>query len=57
MIKTQSQEKIKIFRSDNGREYFNKVLGDFFSEKGTVHQSSYIDTPQENGITNRKTPS
>lgn len=30
MVLTQFQEKIKIIRSDNGKEYFNKILGNFF---------------------------
>ena len=39
MVQTQFQEKIKIFRSDNGKEYFNKHLKKFFMETGIVHQS------------------
>ena len=31
MVLTQFQEKIKIVRSDNGKEYFNKILGKNFS--------------------------
>lgn len=31
MITTKFEEKIKFLRSDNGKEYFNMVLGDFFS--------------------------
>ena len=34
MVLTQFQEKIKIVRSDNGKEYFNKILGNFFLKKG-----------------------
>ena len=33
MVQTQFQEKIQVFRSDNGKEYFNKILGKFFEEK------------------------
>ena len=29
MIQTQFQTKIQIFRTNNGKEYFNSVLGDF----------------------------
>ena len=54
MVLTQFQEKIKIVRSDNGKEYLNKILGKFFLEKGIVHQSSCKDTPQQNGVTERK---
>ena len=50
MVLTQFQIPIKIFRSDNGKEFFNNVLGNFFSEKGIVHQSSCSYTPQQNGV-------
>ena len=46
MVLTQFQTKIQVFRSDNGKEYFNKALGKFFLEKGIVHRSSCNDTPQ-----------
>ena len=54
MIFTQFQTHIQIFRSDNGKEYFNQILGSFFIEKGIVHQSSCTDTPQQNGVAERK---
>jgi IS30 family transposase len=54
MIENQFQTKISILRSDNGMEYFNKVLNSFFQEKGISHQSSCRDTPQQNGIAKRK---
>jgi len=54
MIQTQFQMKIKVFRSENGREYFNKHLSNFFLENGTIHQSSCVDTPQQNGVAERK---
>ncbi|KAL9420128.1 hypothetical protein AB3S75_037830 [Citrus x aurantiifolia] len=54
MVETQFQTKIQVFRSDNGKEYFNQILGSFFLEKGIVHHSSCNDTPQQNGIAERK---
>ena len=45
MVQTQFQTQIKIFRSDNGKEFFNHVLGNFFDEKGIIHQSSCSNTP------------
>lgn len=33
MIQTQFETKIKVLRSDNGREYLTKVVGDFFFYK------------------------
>ena len=56
MVQTQFQvqEKIQVFRSDNGNEYFNQILGEVFEEKRIVHQSSCNDTPQQNGVVKRK---
>lgn len=54
MIQTQFQVKIKLFRSDNGREYFNKHLSKFFLENDIIHQSSSVDTPQQNGVAKQK---
>jgi len=47
MVETQFHEKIQIFRSDNGREFFNDRLGSFFTSKGIVHQSSCPNTPNK----------
>ena len=33
---------------------FLLFLGQFFSEKDIVHQSSCVQTPQQNGVTERK---
>ena len=54
MVLTQFQEKIKIVRSDNGKEYLYKILRNFFLEKWIVHQSSCKDTPQHNGVAEKK---
>ena len=54
MVQTQFHKNIQILRSDNGREYFKNALGQFFLEKGIVHQSSCIDTPQQNDLVERK---
>ncbi|XP_062107930.1 lysine-specific demethylase JMJ26-like isoform X2 [Humulus lupulus] len=54
MIETQFQTKISILRSDNGTEYFNKILGSFLSGKGILYQSSCPDTPEQNGLAERK---
>ena len=54
MIETQFQTKVSILHSDNGTEYFNHVLGVFLKEKGILHQSTCVDTPQQNDIAERK---
>lgn len=54
MIHTQFNAQIQVFYSNNAREYFNSVLGEYFLSHGTTHTSSCIDTPQQNGIVERK---
>lgn len=54
IVCTQFQEKIQIFRSDNCKELFSTILGNFFLLKGILHQSSCNDTPQQNRVAKRK---
>ena len=54
MIENLFQTKIGILHTDNGTEYFKEVLGIFFKEKGIHHQTTCVDTPQQNGIVERK---
>ena len=51
MVSTQFDSKIKTIRSDNGTEFF---LKQFFHSNGILHQLSCVDTPQQNGIVERK---
>ena len=54
MIKTQFQTHIQILHTDKGREYFNSILGTYLKNNGIVHQSTCVETPQQNGIAERK---
>jgi len=54
MILTQFDRTIKVVRSDNGGEYFKRELNDFFHSKGIIHQTSCPETPQQNGVAERK---
>ena len=54
MIKTQFQARIQVLRTDNGKEYFNSILGNYLLDEGIIHQSSYVDTPRQNGVSERK---
>lgn len=44
--KWSKQTKIKMFWSDTAKDYFNSILGEYLMDKGIVHQSLYVDTPQ-----------
>jgi len=50
-VENQFETKIKIIRSDNGQEF---KMNDFFNSKGIVHQTSCVETPEQNGIDERK---
>jgi len=54
MIESQFNTKICILQSDNDTEYFNETLGFFIKEKGILHQATCRETPQQNGIAERK---
>jgi Reverse transcriptase (RNA-dependent DNA polymerase)/GAG-pre-integrase domain/Integrase core domain/gag-polypeptide of LTR copia-type len=54
MVQNQFKKGIKFFRSDNGGEFVNGVLKDFFVNRGIIHETSCVGTPQQNGIAERK---
>ena len=54
MIKTQFGVDVKRFRSDNAKDYFNQVLTPYFQREGIIHESSCVNTPQQNGVAERK---
>ncbi|KAM1292859.1 hypothetical protein ACFX2H_019596 [Malus domestica] len=51
MIETQFNTRVQIIRSDNGPEF---KLEQFYALKGIIHQSSCVNTPQQNGVAERK---
>ena len=54
MIQNQFGVKIKSFRTDNARDYFNQFLSSYFQAQGIIHDSSCVNTPQQNGVAERK---
>jgi Reverse transcriptase (RNA-dependent DNA polymerase)/Integrase core domain len=54
MVKTQFDTQIKIIRSDNAPELISNEMQIFFRLNGIIHQTSCINTPQQNGIAERK---
>ena len=54
MKQTQFQTKIQVLKNDNVKEYFNIVLGKYLLNHGIIHISSCVDTPQQNGVAERK---
>nr|GEV19443.1 ribonuclease H-like domain-containing protein [Tanacetum cinerariifolium] len=54
MLSKQFETNMKVFRSDNGFEFINNKLQSLFNEKGILHQTLCVYTPQQNGIAERK---
>ena len=54
MISNQFGKKIKRFRSDNGTEFFNSEVRTYFLDNGIIHESSCVNTPQQNGLAERR---
>ena len=52
MIERQFSKKVKRIRSDNGSEFICLTL--YFQEKGIVHKTSCVHTPQQNRRVERK---
>ena len=50
MIKIQFGIPIKRIRSDNARDYFNLTLSTFLQNEGIIHESSCVDTSQQNEV-------
>ncbi|KAI3735349.1 hypothetical protein L6452_14844 [Arctium lappa] len=53
-IENQTNQKVKIIRSDNGTEFKNLDLNNFCEEKGIERQYSAPRTPQQNGVAERR---
>jgi hypothetical protein len=51
MIENQFNCHVKIVRTDNGPEF---LMPQFYASKGIVHQTSCVETPQQNGRVERK---
>jgi hypothetical protein len=53
LLETQSGQQLKAVRTDNGGEYLNANLRDYFAGKGVVHQTTTPYTPEQNGAAER----
>jgi hypothetical protein len=54
MVRTQFSKVIKRFRADSGGEYQSTQLKEFLKSQGTLAETSCVDTPQQNGVAERK---
>jgi len=51
LVENQFGTKVQIIRSDNGNEF---KMNSFFDSKGIIHQTTCVETPEQNGIAERK---
>jgi hypothetical protein len=54
LLKTQHFALIKCFRCDLGGEYTSNKFCQLLALDGTIHQTSYTDTPEQNDVAERK---
>jgi len=54
MVNTQFGTKVKIIKSDNGREFTSGPMKQFYGEHGIIHETNCADTPQQNLRVERK---
>ncbi|WJZ95062.1 hypothetical protein VitviT2T_013857 [Vitis vinifera] len=54
VIGTQYNAKVRVLRSDNGGEYQSSDLQKYLERHGIIHQTTCSDTPQQNGVSERK---
>lgn len=53
LVERQTEQKIKILRSDNGTEYCGETFQEYLRKRGIRHQTSNVYTPQQIGVAER----
>ncbi|CAL1398262.1 unnamed protein product [Linum trigynum] len=54
MVRTQFQTQVRRIQSDNGLEFQTNTLRDYYAANGILFQTSCVNTPQQNGVAERK---
>ena len=54
MVCSQYNAQVQVLHSDNGGEYLSFELKRYLEAHGTIHQTTFSDTPQHNGVAERK---
>jgi transposase InsO family protein len=53
-IQVLLQAPVRIVRINNGTEFTNQELRNYFEDVGITHQTSVVRTPQQNGVVERR---
>nr|GFC35271.1 putative ribonuclease H-like domain-containing protein [Tanacetum cinerariifolium] len=54
MIQVRLNVLIRRIRTDNGIEFVNQTLRDYYEEVGISHETSVARSPQQNGVVERR---
>ena len=54
MVCSQYNAQVQVLHIDNGGEYLSFELKRYSEAHGTIHQATCFDTPQQNGVAERK---
>ena len=49
MARTQFEKGVKVISSDNGCEFKSGPMLKFYFVNSIIHQTSYVNPPQQNG--------
>jgi hypothetical protein len=54
LVKNKFGHNIKILRPDNDTEYVNQEFEHFLATNGFEHQTTCVNTPEQNGVAEHK---
>ncbi|GJX98039.1 retrovirus-related pol polyprotein from transposon TNT 1-94 [Tanacetum coccineum] len=54
MIQVRLNVPVRMIRTDNGTEFVNQTLREYYEEVGISHETSVARTPQQNGVIERR---
>nr|GEZ34685.1 integrase, catalytic region, zinc finger, CCHC-type, peptidase aspartic, catalytic [Tanacetum cinerariifolium] len=54
MIQVRLKVPVRRIRTDNGTEFVNQTLRDYYEEVGISHETSFARSPQQNGVVERR---
>nr|GFC14249.1 putative ribonuclease H-like domain-containing protein [Tanacetum cinerariifolium] len=54
LIQRGLQAQVRVVRTDKGMEFLNQTLHAYFAAEGIQHQTSVAQTPEQNGVVERR---
>ncbi|GJR25519.1 retrovirus-related pol polyprotein from transposon TNT 1-94 [Tanacetum coccineum] len=54
MIQVRLKETVRRIRTDNGTEFVNQTLREYYEKVGISHETSVARSPQQNGVVKRR---